>query len=670
MTFLELFRKYGYWTGPIAGVFAWVILLTLAALNPWWSITSQAFSYLGSSGTGHVDPWLYNVGMMLTGGMILIFAFYLLQVSRNRTQKLGSVHFVIAGMLLVGIGVWHQGPGPYPPGTSQSLGQDLHDLFSAWFFLQALLAGLTWGVGLRFERRFPIGLGMITSTFGAWSVAVFIAVAFGPLSGFYSAKPVIPHIVAEGGIVLGAVIAALGGLLALFVKRGTLREALGIFVLLIGAVLAGLGAMVGFGHVPGAVGEAIGILAIDVWVFIMYFAREARPFAPSTELPLGTLARGETTLFSTRRSLLHAFQVPAMALVLTGMFVFFYGNYDLTQKLVALLLGTIKISTFLAKDAPVILALYLGGYALVVLGAWRWSVALPRWVGAALLLIVITFPLVTVASWFDQAGAIALLTFFLIFGVLVPLTLSLYSWWRSRYALTDRRVLVLPEGSARDLSSLPRATISGLAVRRGLFHRWFDVGELTFSSLGDGQASARRVGHVEWVGVTGPQGMLEATEHELHLGVVRARRRKLRPTVLLMAAAIVVPVVLVATLVPAFTVLRSVELPCAFIFSDLQALEKDPWPYIHNTTLPYGHVSFQWWSGSDVYLLVGQLPVGIAYQNVPLNTSSGSLPTGLTSSGYGNYTSLGGDSFAACISLSSGATVTLVMSYQAPLIWA
>ncbi len=671
MTIAEKFRRWGYWAGPIGGAYAWVIFLACALLNPWWSITSQAFSYLGSSGPGHVDPWLYNAGMITTGLMILVFSVYLLLISRNRTEKLGSVHFLIAAFLLVGIGVWHQGPGPYPAGTAAH-GQDLHDLFSAWFFVQALLAGLTWGIGLRLEKRFPVGLGMITSTFGAWGVAIVIALVFGPLTGFYSGKAVISTSIAEGAIGIGALVAALGALLVYLGRAGDRKEAWGVMVLMIGSVFAGLGALVGFGHIPGAIGEAIGILAIDVWVFIMFFARDAQPLEFRTDVRKGALLPGEAPVLTARRSLLHAFQVPAMGLVLTGMLLFFVGNFDLTQKLVALLLGTTKISTFLAKDAPLILALYLAGYLLVVLGAWRWSTVLPKWIGAALLVLIITFPLVMVASWFDQAGTLVLLEFFFVFALVVPLALSLLAWSRSRYILTDRRVMVAPPGSARELDTLPGREVSGLAARGGLFHRWFDVGDLVFLSTRDTGhgANSRKASRVEWVGIARPHEALAEAQTALHLGVVRPHRRRIRPATLLVAAAIVVPVLLVATLVPAFTVTRTIEIPCAFLLSDLTTLESHPWPYIHNMTLPLGHVHFEWWSGTDVYLLVGQLPMGLAYQNVALNTSAGSLPTGLTSSGQGNYTSLGGDSFVACISLSSGATVSMVVSYSAPLVWA
>lgn len=667
MSLSDLFSRKGYYLGPIAGTWAWVVIFTCAHLNPWWSVTSLALSYLGASGAGHVDPWLYNAGMVSSGLLIVGFAFYLTRIARNRTQRFGSAHFLLAGILLIGIGIWHQGPGPYPPGTSPSLGQNLHDLFSAWFFLQALLAGLTWGVGLRREGRLAIGAGMIDATLGAWGVAIGLALAFGPWTG---ASPAHSHLLqqaGEGGIAIGVPLAVVGGLLAARAGAESRREGWGTYLLMVGALFAGIGVIAGFGSIPGAVGEVIGILAVDVWVFVMFFARDARPYPYRTEPSPGALLPEEKPVLKQRRSLLHAFQVPAMASVLAGMFLFFYASFYLNEKLVGLILGSVKISTVVGP----VLALYLAGYLLVVAGAWRWSVALPRWAGAALLVAVILLPLVMIASWFDTAGDLVMLEFFLGFALLVPLALSLLTWWRQRYTLTDLRVLSTPAAAARERSSLVHRDVTGLYVRRGLFHRWFNVGDLVFSTTGGehGHPVDRRSGRLEWTGIVGPHELLQSASEALHVGTVRPRRRRLRPGVLLVATAIVVPLVLIATLVPVLTVTTTVELPCAFLLSNLQTLESDPWPFIHNTTLPVGKVSFRWWSGADVYLLVGQLPVGLAYQNVPLNTSSGSLPTGLSSSGSGNYTSYGGDSFMACISLTSGATVSMELTYASPLVW-
>lgn len=668
MSLIETFEKKGYWLGPIAGTYAWVVILVAAALNPWWTVFTHAFSDLGASGPQHVDPWLYNyVGMVPTGLLILAFSLYLFRISRNRVEKLGSIHFLVAGALLVGIGLWHQSPGPYPPGTSRDLGQNLHDLFSAWFFLQALLAGLTWGVGLRLERRLPLGLGMVTSTFGAWSIAVAVAVAFGPLSGLYSGKMVLPTVDAEVGMAIGGAIAALGAGLVARGRSGTRTEAWGIFVLMIGAVLLGLGAMVGFGHVPGAVGEAIGILAIDVWVLVMYFARPRELPEARTEPPGRALLPEEKVLLSARPSLLHAFQVPALALVFTGAFLFFYGDYFLTQQLVGLILGTTKVSSI----AGPVLASYLGGYLLVVLGMWRWSTALPPWWGAFLLVLVISLPLVMIASWFSTTGDLGMLVFFLVMAALLPLALSLLSWRRVRFALTDKRTLTWPSGATGETGSLTRGEVSGLALRRGLFHRWFDVGDVDFLAIGGKPAvgASRRPRHVLWSGIAHPEAVLTEAERVLQLSTVRARRRRWRPRVLLVATVLVVPILLAVTLVPVVSVQETVNVPCAYLLGNLQATERNPWPYIHNLTLPVGSVHFRWWSGTGIFLIVGQLPVGLSYQNVPLPSNASTLPTDLTSSGQGNYTSFGGTSFAICISLASGTSASIEFNYASPAFW-
>jgi hypothetical membrane protein len=181
MSLRTLFAREGYWLGPFAAVYAWVVILACAALNPWWSVTAKALSYMGASTAN--DPWLYDyVGMVPTGLMLLVFSIYLTTESRNRSEVVGSLMFFLAGALLVGIGVFHQGPGWYPVGTARD-GQNLHDLFSAWFFLQLFLTVIFWGIGLRREGERPLGNSMLLLAFGAIAVALGILAAFRTIPG-------------------------------------------------------------------------------------------------------------------------------------------------------------------------------------------------------------------------------------------------------------------------------------------------------------------------------------------------------------------------------------------------------------------------------------------------------------------------------------------------------
>lgn len=181
MNLRAVFVRDGYWLGPVAAVYAWIVIFACAAVNPWWSVTSKALSYLGASTS--TDPWLYNyVGMVPTGIALLVFSLYLTLESRNRSEIAGSLMFSLAGVLLVGIGIFHQGPGWYPVGTASD-GQNLHDLFSGWFFLQLFLTVIFWGVGLRREGERPLGNAMFFLAFGAVAVALLILVAFRTIPG-------------------------------------------------------------------------------------------------------------------------------------------------------------------------------------------------------------------------------------------------------------------------------------------------------------------------------------------------------------------------------------------------------------------------------------------------------------------------------------------------------
>ncbi len=114
--------------GIAAMIAAWLTIFLSAALNPWFRFTGNALSDLGGGNlvmNGHpapTDPFVYNVGLMVTGVLIAIFSVSVILKARNKPEIMGSSFFMISGLFLALIGIYHE--GTYP-----------HDFVSIWFFI-------------------------------------------------------------------------------------------------------------------------------------------------------------------------------------------------------------------------------------------------------------------------------------------------------------------------------------------------------------------------------------------------------------------------------------------------------------------------------------------------------------------------------------------------------
>jgi hypothetical membrane protein len=124
--------KWLRYAGPAAVVWAWVVVAVSAAANPAYSVLRGPLSALGSPGA--VDPWIYNVGLMSVGALILLYALSLAAMSRHWMEGFAAGFFGVAGVFLALVGIYHG--GTYP-----------HDFVSLWFFMQSALAAVAWGIG-------------------------------------------------------------------------------------------------------------------------------------------------------------------------------------------------------------------------------------------------------------------------------------------------------------------------------------------------------------------------------------------------------------------------------------------------------------------------------------------------------------------------------------------
>ncbi|OWP56479.1 MAG: hypothetical protein B2I17_05260 [Thermoplasmatales archaeon B_DKE] len=141
------------WFGivSLASIILWISSAWI--INPWFNFQTGALSALGSPGAN--DPWVYNVGLMFTSILIVVYSAGLIMYSRNVIQNVGVSFFIVAAMFLALIGIYHG--GTYP-----------HDFVSMWFFIQADISIIIWGAGTFLYRKL----------IGSYSIAIALLATF------------------------------------------------------------------------------------------------------------------------------------------------------------------------------------------------------------------------------------------------------------------------------------------------------------------------------------------------------------------------------------------------------------------------------------------------------------------------------------------------------------
>lgn len=152
---------YGVWrfTGIIAAVLAWFIILLSISQNPWFNVYRHALSDLGDPRAN--KPWIYNIGLMVVGLITCIYSLYLTYITNSKTHIYASALLFIAGIFLVLVGV-------YPSGTRP------HTFISTWFFIQMWLALLATTIGMIIDGRTIHAIVLGTMTIVGPLGAIFI----------------------------------------------------------------------------------------------------------------------------------------------------------------------------------------------------------------------------------------------------------------------------------------------------------------------------------------------------------------------------------------------------------------------------------------------------------------------------------------------------------------
>lgn len=136
----------------IAVFSAWITIFLSVSKNPWFNVFKHALSDLG--GPRAVDPWIYNVGLIVTGALASTYATYLAKTSTSKISTYASSFIFIAGIFLALIGLFPSGTHP-------------HVFVSTWFFIQMWMALVASTIDFLFKKQLIPGLTLLSlSTIG------------------------------------------------------------------------------------------------------------------------------------------------------------------------------------------------------------------------------------------------------------------------------------------------------------------------------------------------------------------------------------------------------------------------------------------------------------------------------------------------------------------------
>jgi len=143
--------------GTVAALAAYPFILASIALSPWFNIYDNALSDLGNIVTNGWVGYVYDVGLVVAGTLVLVFAVLLSRESRDRKTLVWAVPLMIAAFDLAMVGVFSENTG------------HIHGVVSEIFFLMIVVAMLAYSY-----VSWPLGSPRIGG----------VALAFGILSAF------------------------------------------------------------------------------------------------------------------------------------------------------------------------------------------------------------------------------------------------------------------------------------------------------------------------------------------------------------------------------------------------------------------------------------------------------------------------------------------------------
>ncbi len=107
-------------------------------IHPWFNWADNALSDLGALGTPH--NYIFNIGIILTGIIGLLFTLNIYKIMNTKIGKLGQFLFGLGLVFLILVGI-------FPSGTSP------HNLVAISFFLFSTLGIVVVGVDQLFSKH-------------------------------------------------------------------------------------------------------------------------------------------------------------------------------------------------------------------------------------------------------------------------------------------------------------------------------------------------------------------------------------------------------------------------------------------------------------------------------------------------------------------------------------
>ncbi|AEA13531.1 hypothetical protein TUZN_2073 [Thermoproteus uzoniensis 768-20] len=145
--------------GLVASAAFWLTALASISVNPWFDISRNAFSDLGGPRAAY--PWIYNDGLILAAAFLGLFSVHVVSSSSNKLEAVGGAYLSISAIFLALIGIYHEGTRP-------------HVFVSTWFFIQAFLGFLIYGLGRVLVERRRIRLSYVAIFFAALAGALIV----------------------------------------------------------------------------------------------------------------------------------------------------------------------------------------------------------------------------------------------------------------------------------------------------------------------------------------------------------------------------------------------------------------------------------------------------------------------------------------------------------------
>lgn len=133
--------------GILSVILFFVIVFIVSMYNPWFSITKDAYSDLGTPKASHMR--IYNYGIIfVVMPLMFIFSLYLIYVAENKVQTVGGAFILVASMFIALIGIYYKGTKP-------------HDFVALWFFIQYFLGILVYCLGAKRGKWLGVSLFLL-----------------------------------------------------------------------------------------------------------------------------------------------------------------------------------------------------------------------------------------------------------------------------------------------------------------------------------------------------------------------------------------------------------------------------------------------------------------------------------------------------------------------------